>query len=98
MAQKVITDQEVFYDFAFPFAGVNLLQAFSRQLPVQAGDGKYLRTCRNAVNARGYEPGTGRLRGGSRPGLARYVAAPAVAGWLLQDLNVVVYTDAGALP
>lgn len=65
----------------FPFGGIDRSKAYSAQ---PQG------TTPAAVNVRGYEPGSGRQRGGSRPGLSRYVSGSL--GSLIQDLNIVVGT------
>lgn len=57
----------------------------------------YARSTAYTVNCRGFEPQSQRARGGSRAGLKRYVLAPAIAGWLIQGLDVVVLTDPSAV-
>lgn len=79
-------------DLHFPAAGVDLTRAFWRQpnRPVGPQNTLYARTTPRGLNVRGYGPSDGRLRGGSRPGLSKYVAAAPVAGWLIQDLRTLV--------
>jgi hypothetical protein len=50
------------------------------------------RTTPLGINVRGFEPEENRKRGGSRPGLSRFIPAPLVAGWLVQNLNYTVRT------
>ena len=56
---------EEYTNLHFPFGGVSEHDAYSRQW-----DG----TCVDARNVRGYDPATGRLRGGQRAGHSKYVA------------------------
>lgn len=93
---KDIVPPEVFADMTYPLAGISLLWAFDDQRPVPMPDGLYKHTCRSGVNVRGCEALTQRLRGGTRPGLARYVPEPVVADWIVQNLSVVTYTTAAA--
>lgn len=71
----------------FPVAGIDRLNAFGAQQPRQMPNGETGRTTYSGVNVRGYEPGTQRARGGSRPGLSKYVADAVVSGWIVQELN-----------
>lgn len=52
-------------------------RGFSFQPLAEAQDGKRLPTTPSGVNVRAYEPATNRLRGGSRPGLAKLVSTRA---------------------
>ncbi len=75
----------------FPLAGISLLKGFEDQTPVPLGsEGEYGHTARVGINVRSCEPATQRLRGGSRPGLSRYIADPVVRGWIIQALEAVV--------
>lgn len=94
---KPILPAEQFYDLSFPLAGINNMGAFSDAKPQQMPNGEFGRTAQDALNVRSFETQTQRGRGGSRPGLTKYIATPLVAGWIVQDLNSVVYTSAGAL-
>jgi hypothetical protein len=86
-----------FADLRYPLAGVSLLRGFEDQRPVpMQGVNSYEFTTRLARNVRGCEPLTNRLRGGSRPGLKRYIDAQPVAGWIIQNLNVVTFIDSDA--
>jgi hypothetical protein len=48
-----------------------------------------LYTCPLGNNVRAFEPASQRSRGGSRPGIKKYIAAPVVADWIVQELNVI---------
>lgn len=56
----------------FPLGGLDEQRAFVRQRKVP-GDGSAYYTTPDALNVRGYEWATDRLRGGSRPGLSRFL-------------------------
>ncbi len=93
-----ITAPEQFADMTFPLAGISLLWAFDDQRPVpmstvQGVPTDYAHTTRLAVNVRGFEGATQRHRGGTRPGLAKYVPTPIVADWIVQELNLVTDTE-----
>lgn len=79
-------------DLHFPAAGLDTSKAYAAQpnRPLLTG-GKYARTAARAVNVRGYEPTTDRVRGGSRAGLVRHIDAQ-VAGtlWVVQGLSYIV--------
>ena len=83
---------EIERDAHFPKAGVDVSRAFSRQpnRPVGPDGTEYARTTPRGLNVRSYEPLTGRRRGGSREGLKKYVPAPIVSGWVVQDLRLLV--------
>src|SRR5262249_2630995 len=82
--------QESMVEMSFPSAGLELSTPFSRQTPRQLFDGVWARTTPRGVNVRGYEALTGRRRGGSRTGLVKYLPAAVVAGWIVQQLDVLV--------
>ena len=80
---------------SFPAAGIDLSAAFCKQpnRPINA-QGKYARTTVQAVNVVGYESQTERCRGGSRPGLSKYIPVPIVAGWIVQGLfTITIVSD-----
>lgn len=82
-------DPEVFTDIAFPSHGVDNSHAYGEPLP---------QTTVSALNARTFEAQTQRGRGGSRPGLARFITDQVPAGThLIQHLNFVVDPNADAL-
>ncbi len=81
---------ESFADLKFPLAGIDLSMGLERQPPRQLPDGTWGTTTPVGVNVRGYEPSTDRSRGGARPGLVKYLTAPVVAGWIVQDLHTLV--------
>jgi hypothetical protein len=87
----------------FPHAGVDQSGPVSRQPARKLPDGDYARTCVAAQNVRAYEAGANRRRGGSRPGLSKYLAGQ-VAGqlWVVQDLAPItlsgITVPGGAVP
>lgn len=90
MPRKPIPADESFLDLKFPTKGIDLSQGFGMQQPGTTPSG---------VNVRAFEPGTQRARGGSRPGLKRYINEQVNGTNLIQDLNVVVgvgYTPPGS--
>lgn len=85
---KLIQSPENLQDIPFPLAGLDLSAGFGEQRPG---------TTSEAVNVRGIEPLAERARGGSRPGLARYLddQVPPSEGEI-QDLNLVILPSAEA--
>lgn len=82
-------DREQFADLIFPLHGISLLQGFGMQTPGTTPVG---------LNVRTFEVLTQRGRGGSRPGLAKYIPAQLPNGpHKIQMLNVVVDPQGGAL-
>ncbi len=63
-------------DLHFPFAGIDVSQGVGKQPNRPSAQGKYARTTADAENVRAYDV-DGRARGGSRPGLVKYLAARA---------------------
>lgn len=80
---------EEYTNLHFPFGGVSEHDAYSRQW-----DG----TCVDARNVRGYDPATGRLRGGQRAGHSKYVSTGlgAAVQHLQQIALSVAYAGSGA--
>lgn len=78
---------ESFVPLLFPTKGLEVTSEFSSQ-PQQ--------TTSQANNVRGFEPTTGRERGGQRPGVSRYLPQLATAG-KIQHLNFIVDPQADAL-
>ena len=87
-------DQEDFVDLHFPKAGVDLSAGFGKQPNRPAAEGVWSRTTPVGVNVRSYDPTLNRSRGGSRPGLARYINAQ-VAGryFVVQRLAILSGSD-----
>lgn len=84
MPQKPIPGPDKPVDMAFPVRGIDLSSAYDLQRPG---------TTPLAQNVRGYEPGTDRLRGGSRAGLVKHVPATVTGAYVVQDLNMIVGTS-----
>jgi hypothetical protein len=83
----------------FPVAGIDRSRAFWDQRPREVIQGVWGRTTADAVNVRGYEASTDRRRGGTRPGLQRYVEDrvpneffPDDPDWIVQELALIVTT------
>lgn len=78
----------------FPKAGLDVSQAVGKQPNRPAVNGEYARTCPVGINVRTYDA-DGRSRGGSRPGLSKFVAArPHSVKYVTQYLGVLVVTGA----
>src|SRR5262249_48844128 len=79
---------DVFADLYFPVGGLDVAHSLDLQPP---------KTSPGAMNVRSFEPATNRLRGGSRAGLAKYMANAIPTGpgrttypHLIQHLAYVV--------
>lgn len=73
----------------FPLAGLDVSMAFSKQPAREVQPGRYARTCSVASNVRGFDR-TNTLRGGSRPGLRKYLPErPAGETWIVQHIGYV---------
>jgi hypothetical protein len=87
--KRPIQTGEAFGDMPFPLQGIDVSTEFELQPP---------QTTPVGLNVRGYEPGTMRARGGSRPGLSEYVPQQLPSGaHLIQHLNYVVDPQEAAL-
>jgi hypothetical protein len=75
----------------FPAAGIDLSDAFARQPSREVLTGFYARTTPSAINVLAYDTQGDRLRGGSRPGLAR--VGPRVLNYLIQWLGQTITDD-----
>ena len=96
MATTVEKPKEV--DVHFPMAGLDRSDAFFRQRAREVAKGKYARTCPQAENVRGFDPDAERGRGGSRPGLEKYISArPGNTEYILQDLAMAVHRSEEAV-
>lgn len=84
--------RDVQQDIHFPKAGVDLSLGYARQPARPAAFGEYARTCALGNNVRAYDAVAQRFRGGSRPGLTKFVSTPVVSGWIVQHLELVVTT------
>lgn len=72
-------EQPAYMDF--PFKGIDVSQAYSRQSQGTTPVG---------INVRAYEALTQRMRGGSRPGLKKYISTKPGGASVIQDLNSIV--------
>lgn len=85
----------------FPLGGINVVSAFGKQpnVPVDQSIGWYARTTPSAFNVRVYDQGASRARGGSRPGLSRYISKRLPGS--IMNVNAIVgvgYADPGGGP
>ncbi len=97
MPQQGQPASEQFYDMSFPQAGISSLKAFSDATPAQMPNGEYGRTAQDGTNVRTFEALTQRGRGGSRPGIEKYVTQALVADWIVQEINTIVIVDPSAV-
>lgn len=79
-------------DFRFPLGGLNVSTGYTNQPPG---------TTPVAINVRGFDAGTNRARGGTRPGLNPFFGAGSteqVNGFNpIQHLNTIVWVDPAAI-
>lgn len=88
MAKKPIKSEPKLIELLFPVGGVDLSGEFGRQRP---------RTTPIGENVRAFDTLAGSARGGSRPGLVRYIDEAVIADAAIQHMNVVVSTSGEAL-
>ncbi len=74
-------NSESFIDMAFPVKGIDLSKGFSLQVPGTTPVG---------ANVRAFDSSAMRARGGSRPGLDKYIATQPNGTNVIQELNSVV--------
>lgn len=72
----------------YPYGGIYQLRGYEQQQPG---------TTRSAINTRAVESMTMRRRGGSRPGLRRYIGLQPSGSGLLQELSVIVWMGGNAV-
>jgi len=76
----------------FPLGGINLSRGFQAQPPG---------TTMQGINVRGFDAGTNRMRGGTRPGLTPFCGAGSteqVNGFhLVQSLTCIVWVSPDAV-
>lgn len=91
-SQEITVYTEQTQDVRFPLAGIDQTFGFGRQ-PTSKTILDYARTTIKAVNVRAFEPGTGRGRGGQRPGLSDYISGPvSTNGKHVQELQAITTT------
>lgn len=73
----------------FPLAGMNVHRPFEDNTPVKLPWGDFGWHTIDGENVQNFETESGRGRGGSRPGLIKYITPAAGNGTFFQDLNVV---------
>lgn len=76
-------------DLTFPLAGLDLSAEYGGQAPLTTPTGD---------NVRAFEPDSYRARGGSRPGISRYVSDQVSGTNLIQHLAVIVDPTPRGLP
>lgn len=80
-------------DLHFPFAGIDVSRAFCKQPNRPAVRGKYARTTPVGYNVRAFDS-QGRDRGGSRPGIEKFIATkPNSTTYIIQGLSCLVTTS-----
>ena len=81
----------------FPVHGIDVSAPFRMQRSVKQGDQWVkLANTQHAVNVRAYDR-EGRMRGGTRGGLSRYINAKVNDYWIIQHLSMIVTTDTDAV-
>ncbi len=87
---------DITLDLHFPKAGIDRSQPFGKQPNRPVANGEYARTTPVAINVRCFEPATNRTRGGSRPGLKKYIPVQ-VSGkkFIVQHLNTITTVRPG---
>lgn len=78
--------QEAFTDLTFPVRGIDVAVGYDRQRPQTTPEG---------VNVRAFEPGSARARGGSRPGVAKYIDEILPPGHLTDRSGAVLADRSG---
>lgn len=85
-------EREKTVEIRFPLGGIDLSMGYTMQRPG---------TTPVAINVRGYDSGTNRLRGGTRPGLTPFFgkgSTSQVAGFhLIQSLTCIVWVSPSAV-
>ncbi len=71
---------EIFVDLKFPIKGLDVSQGYGMQQPGTTPIGQ---------NVRAYDA-LMRARGGTRPGLAKYISVQIAGASLIQELNSVI--------
>lgn len=89
MPKAPANDGESFVEMRFPKGGLDLSRAFSQQSP-RPVLGEYCRTSPSGINVRTFPATSDRSRGGTRGGLAKFFPQPVVAGWIVQNLDLLV--------
>lgn len=77
----------------FPKAGIDVSRAYAKQSARPGPNGEpAVYTTPVGVNVRGFEPLTQRFRGGTRPGLVKYVAAVVQSDFIVQEITTLTGT------
>ncbi len=95
---RLIEAPETFVDLVFPLGGIDRSRAYSDPRPQSFPDGAPAFVTRSGLNVRAFDALLQRARGGSRPGLVRYVTDPLVRGWIVQGMNSLLTTGETDLP
>lgn len=98
MKNQLIQADEVEKDIRFPGAGIDTSRAFVAQPNRPSYDGTYLRTTFDAENVRAFDAVQNRMRGGSRPGLAKYIPTRPTGAtvWIIQCIAAITISDPDA--
>jgi hypothetical protein len=87
MPTKPIPPQETLSNLNFPLGGIDLSRAYSKQQPRSTPTGERAGTTPIGTNVRAFDVLQQRERGGSRPGLTKYVPLQPGGTSLIQELN-----------
>lgn len=88
---RPLVTPERFEEMHFPVSGLDVVtHGFEAQMPREALPGLWARTTPSGVNVRGFDALSQRARGGSRPGLVKYVNQAVVPNWIVQELALLV--------
>lgn len=95
---EIIHPDEKHQDLHFPGAGIDTSRAFSQQPNRPVYDKSYKRTSVDAVNVRAFDGKLNRMRGGSRPGLAKYISTRPTGStvWIIQCIAGVTISNPDA--
>ena len=87
---RLRANADIYDDWHFTKAGLNLSAGYGRQPVVQMQSGEYYRTTREGVNVRTMEAATGRDRGASRPGVSKWLPVQVLGRqWIVQEIQPV---------
>src|SRR5258708_4052448 len=78
---RPILPKDSFIDITFPIQGIDVSAALMLQRPKTTPVGN---------NVRAFEPGTNRARGGSRPGVQKYIQTRVAGTFNIQGIDTLV--------
>ena len=92
MPKRDGSELETYDDWHFPKGGIDRASAYGRQPTRKDRNGVYVRTAFAGENIRGFDPLTLRDRGGSRPGLSKFISTQVNGLFITQHLNSLTTT------